>query len=106
MNYTLANLQARCDGGQFALSVISPTPYAAGMDPNQPSFPTKGSGTARVAISFAYVYRTRRVQSQLLVVPTALSAAAQQKMLNDAWASLDLLDARVGTLGAPIPLVP
>ena len=61
------------------------------MDPNQPSFPTKGSGTARVAISFAYVYRTRRVQSQLLVVPTALSAAAQQKLLNDAWASLDLL---------------
>jgi hypothetical protein len=100
-NVTQAQLVARADGSQFTFSVVNNTSQVSGLDPLQAQFPTSSRYAARTLIGWAFRYRTRKVVSLGLVVPTGWSSAAQQLALNAAWGAMDSIDMRMGTLGVP-----
>jgi hypothetical protein len=98
---TQAQLVTRADGGNFTFTVVAATSQVAGADPLQQQFPTGTQYQQRTSISWTFRYRTRLVKSLGLVVPSGLSALAQQLSLNEAWSAMDSIDARMGTLGVP-----
>ena len=98
-DYTLAQLQARCDYGQFVLSVVTPTSLVRG-DHDRQNLVTASAGATRVAVSWTGVLQGRSYKGKgTLVADLNLSALAQQIVLNSAYDELNTYAMRANTLG-------
>jgi hypothetical protein len=101
MNVTLDQLVERSDGASFVLTVQAAGNQVAGQDPLQLQFPTSFRDQARTLVQWSFRYRTRNLKSLGLVVPTPLSANAQQLAMNAAWFAMDSIDSQMGTGSVP-----
>ena len=105
MSATVASLTARSDGGQFALTQTANTTmrtggaYPQGTHPLQIIVPHASS--ARTALGWSAVYRTKRLLGDVLVVDTAVAGDYLQLVLDHVETIFDSIDLNLGLLGYP-----
>ena len=106
MTITVASLQARADGGQFTLVQTANTPLTGGGNmPFQPAHPQQQSvphkSSSRTAIGWTAVYRTQRLQGEVLIVDTVVASSFLQYVLDRVNVIFDSIDLNVGLVGYP-----
>lgn len=92
-------LIARCDFGQFALSILSGDVRLDAGHPYQRMFPVNAS-MPRTAISWSGVYRGTSLTEPPLIVNTAQSQQGQAAVLDHASKALDQADLHASQQGA------
>jgi hypothetical protein len=105
MSVTLAELQARADGGQFTLTQTANTPLVAGSEPIQKTHPLQRlvphGSPSRTAIAWSAVYRSWILKGDVLVVDSAVASSFLHLVLDHAWTVFDSVDLRLNLYGVP-----
>lgn len=96
-----AALVARCDAGQFTLTVAATSLAKVPLPPLDRAFGPASPATARV-VTYSAVYRGTRL-SESLVCDLSQVPYAEAAMLQRALDQVSATDARLATLGAPNP---